>query len=300
MSRLPVYDDGGSRMYGPTNRPDFQRFEGYEDHGVEILCFWDLQDKLVATAVNIACPSQQVGGSSYISADFWHPVREMLGQRHGEDLLVVPWTGASGGQTSRLFYRKAAEERMRRLRKVSALEDIAARIVTGWEEAYAGAVREKHDDIRMAHHVETLALPVRQITEPEADTARKRVAELGDEPAKRWDILWNQQVVDRFQNQKPDDTYPMELHVIRLAEVAIATNAFELYTDYGVQMKQRSPALQTFVIQLTGPGSYLPTARAVAGGAYGAVPQSNKVGPKGGKVLVDRTVEVIKQQWAAQ
>lgn len=90
----------------------------------------------------------------------------------------------------------------------------------------------------------------------------------------------------------------MELHVVRLGDVAVATNAFELYTDYGVQMKQRSPALQTFVVQLAGPGSYLPTARAVAGGAYGAVPQSNKVGPKGGKVLVDRTIEVIRQQWA--
>ncbi len=92
----------------------------------------------------------------------------------------------------------------------------------------------------------------------------------------------------------------MELHVVRLGDVAIATNSFELYTDYGIQMKARNPALQTFVVQLALPGSYLPTARAVAGGAYGAVPQSNKVGPKGGKVLVDRTIEVIKEQWAKQ
>ena len=279
MSRLPVYHDGTSRMYGPTNRQDFQRFEGYEDHGIEILCFWNQQDKLIATAVNIACPSQEVGGSTYISADFWHPVRQMLRERHGEDLIIVPWTGASGGQTSRLLFRKAAEERMRKLRGVSALEDIAGRIVAGWEEAYQGASKDKRDDVPLAHHVETIALPVRQVTEVEADAARKRVAALADNPAKRWDVLWDQRVVDRFENQKPDDVYPMELHVVRLGDVAIATNAFELYTDYGVQMKQRSPALQTFVVQLAGPGSYLPTERAVAGGAYGAVPQSNKVGP---------------------
>ena len=45
-------------------------------------------------------------------------------------------------------------------------------------------------------------------------------------------------------------------------DVAIATNEFELFTDYGVQIKARSPAVQTFVIQLTGSGGYLPTERA--------------------------------------
>jgi hypothetical protein len=47
----------------------------------------------------------------------------------------------------------------------------------------------------------------------------------------------------------------MELHVLRFGDVAIATNAFELFTEFGIQMKARSRALQTFVIQLAGPGS---------------------------------------------
>lgn len=89
----------------------------------------------------------------------------------------------------------------------------------------------------------------------------------------------------------------MELHVLRLGDVAIATNEFELYTDYGVQIKARSPAVQTFVIQLTGSAGYLPTERAVRGGGYGAVIQSSRVGPEGGQVLVDRTVDRIRSMW---
>jgi len=104
---------------------------------------------------------------------------------------------------------------------------------------------------------------------------------------------------DRFEQQQAGKTepYAMELHVVRLGDVAIATNDFELYTDYGVAMQARSPALQTLVIQLAGGGSYLPTERAVRGGGYGAIPQSNRVGPEGGQVLVDRTVEVIQSLW---
>jgi hypothetical protein len=59
----------------------------------------------------------------------------------------------------------------------------------------------------------------------------------------------------------------------------------------------RSAALQTFVVQLTGSGTYLPTKRSIAGGAYGAVPASTLVGPEGGKELVDETLAIIDSLW---
>jgi hypothetical protein len=62
-------------------------------------------------------------------------------------------------------------------------------------------------------------------------------------------------------------------------------------------MKARSPALQTFVVQLVGVDGYLPTARAVRGGGYSAIAESNTVGPEGGQVLVDRTVDLVKSLW---
>src|SRR5690606_14820410 len=98
--------------------------------------------------------------------------------------------------------------------------------------------------------------------------------------------------IDRYEAQKAGevDPYRMELHVIRLGDVAIATNSFELFTQFGIQMKSRSPALQTFVIQLAGPGSYVPTELAAHGGGYSAIVESNKVGPEGGQVLTDKTV----------
>lgn len=41
-----------------------------------------------------------------------------------------------------------------------------------------------------------------------------------------------------------------------------------------VRIKGRSPAVQTFIGQLASGGAYLPTARAVVGGAYGAIAKS--------------------------
>lgn len=63
-------------------------------------------------------------------------------------------------------------------------------------------------------------------------------------------------------------------------------------------MQGRSKALQTFVLQLTcGSAGYLPTERAVKGGGYSAIVASNRVGPEGGQVLADRSVEMINSMW---
>lgn len=101
-------------------------------------------------------------------------------------------------------------------------------------------------------------------------------------------------VQERFEAQQTNPHEPTELHVIRLGDIAIATNPFELYLDYGIQIKARSPAIQTFVVQLAcGAMSYIPTERSIKGGAYGAAPASTRVGPEGGKELVNWTVETI-------
>lgn len=299
QNRLAVYADGHAQMYGPTDRADFARFEGYEDHGVEVLCFWDASDQLIATAVNLACPAQEVEGRSTVHADFWHVAREMLRERHGQDLAVLAWTGAAGDQSPHLMIRKQAEERMRQLRKVDRLQEIAQRVVAAWNEAYEGAQQEKHVDVVLRHHVETLQLPVRLVTQEEALAAKQKAEALADDANARRMMLWHQKVVTRFEQQKPDDTYAVELHVIRLGDVVIATNPFELYTDYGMRMKAGSRALQTFVIQLAGRGTYLPAERSLAGGAYGSIVQSNAVGPAGGQLLTERTIAAINSLWPA-
>ncbi len=301
QNRRALYADGRAVMYGRTDTDDFRGIEGYEDHAVEILCFWDRDQKLIATAVNIGCPAQAVEGRRTVNADFWHPVREMLRKKYGENLHVLGWAGAAGDHVPRPMYRKKAEERMLRLRGMTLLEDIARRIVAGWEEAYAGAKQEMHSDVILTHRVEMIDLPLRKVTDAEYVRVKKEVTQYEKDPSKVWIKNWKQSVLDRYEQQHAGTAKPyrMELHTLRLGDVAIATNEFELFNDYGTQMKARAPALQTFVIQLCGPGTYIPTPRAIRGGGYSAVIESSVVGPKGGQVLTDRTIASIKQLFAA-
>jgi len=299
-NRRSVFEDGHGQMYGNISIDEFRGIEGPVDHAVEVLFFWDDADRLIATSVNVVCPSQEVEGLSVVNADFWHPVREGLKAKFGHDLVVLGWTGASGDQSPHIRYRTAAEDRMRELRGLSRLDEIARRIIRAWEEAHDGAKQEKFDDVPLVHIVKNIELPERIVTDQEYEAAKSEIETASKDPNHYRRIAWHTDVLKRYERQQAGsiEPYTMELHALRLGDVAIATNDFELFTQFGIQMKAKSRALHTFIIQLAGPGTYIPTPIAAAGGGYSAVVQSNVVGADGGQVLVDETVATVNGMWA--
>ena len=305
-NRRATYADGRSVMYGQTNQPDFRGLEGYVDHDIGSMFFWDEAGKLIAMTINVVCPSQEVEGLSSLNADFWHPVREMVKKRYGADVCVLGWTGAAGDLSPHPMIGKGpvhqcstAEDRMRELRKLSRLEEIARRIVAAVDETYETVKNDRRADAPLIHKTEMVRLPVRLVTDAEYAAIK---AEFEREKPTNMAKAWNGRVLERYEEQKknPHPTRDIDIHVIRIGDAVVCTNTFELFTDYGIQMKARSRANQTFVIQLASGGEfcYLPTERAARGGGYSAIVQSNTIGPEGGQVLVNRTVELIDSLWA--
>ena len=304
--RRAVYADGHAQMYGKTDRPDFRGLEGCEDNDVGTLFFWKQDGSLLGIAVNASTPSQEVMGRYTIHADFWHPVREALHQKYGPEVCILAWTGAAGDQNPYpyMLYRRAAEERMRRLRGGN---ETARRIVRAVNEAYEAVKNDRHADVPLVHAVKTVRLPMRRVTEAEYGEAKAAAeqakAQIAKDPKAASQVhgrmRWYQRTVERFESQKtnPDPTYETELHVLRIGDAVVCTNPFELFTEYGIRLKARSPAIQTLVVQLAGHGWYLPTEAAARGGSYSAVVRSVRVGPEGGQMLVDQTVEAIKALW---
>lgn len=299
-NRRAVYANGSAAMYGKTDTPDFRGIEGYEDHGLEMLFFWDQAQPQtpLAVGVNVACPSQEVESRSMINADFWHDVRQQFQTGEYKDVLVLGWPGAAGDQSPHRMYRKAAEERMIKLRGLTYTQEIGRRMASQIHDVCPLVRQDVRSAVPFAHKVEDVALPVRKVTEKEATAAQAEIDALAKKPGTARRQLWLQKVVDRYHAQDNEPTLSVEVHALRIGDVALVTNPFELFLDYGVQMQGRSKAVQTFVLQLTnGSASYLPTERAVKGGSYSAIVASNRVGPEGGQVLVERSVELINSLW---
>lgn len=321
QNRRVVYDDGSVEMYGETNNKNFLTFEGPEDNSIELLYLWDAQRQLTGVAVNIACPSQTVESRTYVSADYWHEVRTRLRETFGDAIHLLPMLAPSGdvapheiirnpdrahgdvGDEIGLHYRRRdfdAELRRTARHIVFVIEDVLP-------QAQAGI----QTDIKVKHTVKQIELPRRRVSKPEFDEAAKAYKEwserAGGDPMEHYDRLSRQErfalanlliTIRHYENQRHETPFAMELHVVRIGEIVITTNPFELYTDYGLQIKANSEARQTFNIQLAcDQAGYLPTEKAVKGGSYGALIFNGAIGPEGGRLLVDHTVALIHQLW---
>lgn len=330
-NRLQAGYDGKSLMYGNTARPEFSHIEGYEDHSLNLLYTWNKAGLLTGVVVNIAVPSQVSEGLYQITADFWTETRALLRKEVAKDLFILPQVSAAGDQSPHTMWDGKAEERMQRLmstgheatgRSSIGRRNQIARHITDGVKAILPYMKENIEwNPLVQQKTDILPLSRRLLGERDLNQADLEVKEwqpkyeklLADVKAnpeiskkKRWytDLTVahtrfkrGKSVHERFELEKINPKLPVEIKVIRIGDMAMASNPFELYLDYGIQMKVKSPAVQTFLVQLTGGGTYLPTQRSINGGAYGAVPASTLFGPEGGKELVDRTVEILNTLW---
>lgn len=302
--RIMVYKDGTMVMYGNTDKPNWRRPLSGNDHGLELLFTWDARKTLTGIVVNIACPAQVVEGQLYVSPDFWGPVRKALREKFSPELGVLALVSAAGDQSPRDLVRRGRNEPS--MREEAGMNEMARRIVNGVLYAMETAQTEVTWSPPLQHLAAPLELPARKVTDEEAAKAgeeEKRLTGAGDpvpgfkEAAQ---LRRAREVLRRYREQGDAPVYTMDSHVLRLGDVALATNPFELYLDYGQQMKARSRAEQTFIVQLANDrGAYLPTQEALSGGAYSTLIADNKVGPEGGAALVEATVAAINGLWPA-
>jgi hypothetical protein len=327
-NRLAVDFSGKSIMYQRTNNPNFSHMEGYEDHSVNLLYTWNKESKLTGVVINLSAPSQVTEGLYQISADYWHETREEVRGRLGKDVYILPQCSSAGDQSPHIMIGERAEVRMQKLmfpdstseygdRTVAHRKQIATRIADAVSSVYPYMKKNIEWDPVVKHQVETVELSRRLIGMEDVKSALKEgeqfkseyekiLKEIQNNPAVKEKPRWYTNVTqtytrmkrgysvqERFEMEKRQPKMPIEVHVTRLGDVVFATNPFELYLDYGIRIKARSQAIQTFIVQLTGSGSYLPPYRSTLGGSYGAVPASTLMGPQGGQELVEKTLEMI-------
>lgn len=294
-NRIALYADGVNQMYGKTNREDFAAISGYEDHSVDMLFIREPDGALCGVAIAIPCPSQVDEQLNQFSADYWHEVRVELRRRLGAKLHVLPICSPAGDQSPHFLLYAAQEAEMRKRRGVTERQEIAHRVADAVQRALACTPADPARPCPFAHRVLKTHLTPWRVTKAERDWAESTranwIGRKGESTS--WWPSRLQYVVDVFEGRVQQSPFPVELHFLRLGDMAVASNPFELYLDYSMQIKARSPAAQTLLIQLAGLGMYLPSERVVKGGGYGAVPAVAGVGPEGGRELVRITLESI-------
>ncbi|MBR5738587.1 MAG: hypothetical protein IKY02_01195 [Lachnospiraceae bacterium] len=317
MCRRACYNDGSAAMWGETNTAVFTQVEGGSDTGVELLYVFNKEKKLTGVVANIACPAQCVQHRLFVSPDYWGEAKKLIREHFGEDLFLLPLCAPAGDQCPVDIVRWVEPEsdvfdpNIERVNPVKRKADPSMFDLAGMRKAgkrvaheiietFEEGLDEAQEDIEFVHHVKNVKLPLRRTTRADLHKAEERIRTYLER--KQGDVDYNDAAhlqvdlgtVRRFYLQETCDILNVEVHTLRIGSVAFATNPFELFLDYGNQIRARSNAEQTFLIQLAcGAEGYLPTEKAEQGGHYSAFVASGQVGHVGGEQLVRETLEDI-------
>jgi len=248
--------------------------EGPVDPELWVARFDSLDGKVLGTLVNFTCHPNMRDRKVLRSwsADFPGVIAEHITAAYGKDTVCVFTQGCSGnindasGQT----------------------DDWRAKAALFGEAAVDAAQRAT-----LIEGPVPVACIRRDIEVHRSDPAAQRegaIARLG----------WRPEMFEGSKRRLAEmpEILSVPVSAARIGPLGIATNAGELFVEYGIDIKKRSPFRHTFVCELTNDAvGYEPTARAFHHEGYETLAGVNYVTLEGIQTLVDTAVEMLEELW---
>ena len=322
LCRRTCYDDGSAKMWGDTNSANFTELESGNDSGIELMFTYDVEKKLTGVIANVACPAQVLEHQNFISSDYMGKVKRNLREIYGEDISFLGLVSPAGDMCPRDLVRWVdspvckKDPNINRDKVIERRADPSMFEVKGCEKAAKRITNEivwALEDIseyvtesEIEHKNIKLDVPVRRVTIEEKDRAVAAIVDFFENECTgiisyedKANLLIHSGTISRYKYQQNHDIYGIEMHVLRIGDVAFATNPYELFLNYGNQIRARSLAKQTFLVQLAcGFYGYLPTEKAEKGSHYSAFVGSGTAGHAGGEIIVRKTLQEINEMFA--
>jgi len=275
---------------------DVDEPEGPIDPDIYVIKICDLDEKIKAVVVNYTLhPAVLVGKDWLFSKDYIWGLEDHIKQTLGKDVFVYFANGAEGNINHINMLDRSQEQ--------------------GWIEAYRIGSILGNDVIRIMENIqvkettilnikyESIWVPVREITREEIENAEK---------------LWQEckGVIPGQADGLPQEWYAgnilkivrenikfreLELHVIRIGNDIIATLPGEFFTEFGLQIKNRSPFANTLIFGLANQSiGYVPTKDSFKNGGYEtATCETSILIPEAGNMIVDNLLRMIEETSSA-
>jgi len=290
-NRRVCWEDGTHSMHGDTKRPDFAGLEGPDDPAHLALFAQDLAGKPIAVLYHNTSHPTTFYGAGLFSSDYPGIARDLLRAELGT-IPVLYLNGAQGDINMRNLMDPTREEREEQMTRLGRM--LAEQTLRLYREA------QFHEHVILGHEVHDLEVEVRLPDAEKLDEAREVLARLEvGEQLQGMDLIvafGTAHLQDQF-GENPTDTLP--IHAVRIGDVALVTQPCELYCQFGLDIKRRSPTPYTAIVGLAdGYGGYCPTIAGLLGGGYSGRPISwTRLEAFAGYKIVETAGPMLNRLW---
>ncbi|MFW6158041.1 MAG: hypothetical protein ACOC8E_01630 [Planctomycetota bacterium] len=292
-NRRCCWADGSHTMHGDPTRNDFTGLEGPDDPRHLALFVREPDGKVLAVLHNnTSHPTCFYGGDCY-SADFPGAARSYVRDVLG-DIPVLYLNGAFGDICIENMLApeqrgEGADQKVARAGHLVAGETLRLLHEASW-----------HESAPLAHRHQELQVDVRLPEAERVDWAKEVLSRVGgDDEPDGWERMLAYGVTLLHDEYAGDPVESLRLHAVRIGDVALFTEPCELYCQFGLDIKRRSPAPLTAVCNITdGDAGYCPTGYGVIGGGYSGEPiHWCRLEPFAGYRIVDTAAKLLRELW---
>ncbi|MCF7855178.1 MAG: hypothetical protein K9N51_10305 [Candidatus Pacebacteria bacterium] len=294
-NRRVCYKDGSHSMYRQSEHPDedFTGLEGPDDTQCLALAVFDEANRVRAVLHHGTGHPDTFYSQRVLSADFPGVARRLVREAHGE-IPVLFFNGCQGDIAMSQQAHSQATATGKEAKMVqfgSALAGETLRLIHEMQPI---------DDVALRHLQRTLEVPVRMPTDEAVEKGRAVLARIdAGETITGMDAIfaWGPvSLVEQF-GENPVDR--LSLHVVRVGDLAIATQPCEMFCQYQLDTKRRSPTGSNAVFGVTdGFGGYVPTLAGSLGGGYSGAPFAwARFDPAVGCQIIDALAAMLHEMW---
>jgi neutral ceramidase len=281
-NRRGLRSDGACHMYHGSWQEGHVGIEGPRDGGVGVVFARDADGAVKVVIPSFSTHPNTLEGESFYSADIPGEIRRVLRGVLGNDIGVVYLTGAAGNTAPSIMVDNPTNEQPWRgesglARSGQYLGGEILRVIAEQTEAMDAPV--------LRHEAEFVDIPMRPWDEG------VDISEFGGgmfEFFKKSRDEWDSTIAE-------ESPVEVRLNALRIGDAAICFNPAELYSEFGLAIKERSPARVTLVSELSDGGvGYVPTPQAIKHGGYSAQASDvAKLAPDAGWTIVGTTEKLL-------
>ena len=274
-----VMRNGQAQMHPPPGSTDILYQEGPSDPEFAVLWAEDLGGKPLGCWVNYSCHVNVVGGGTAVSADYPGFLDAALKSSQGGDFVTLFANGCCGNLCQVDVYDPGRQDwglDWSRHMGETLAEDVLRVLPDG----------ERFAEAAMDHRSVVAPMPLRHIPDDLLQWADEVRANRDAWPFQ--EQCYADMAHELVAMKRAEPTVPAEIGAFRLGEYGIVTLPAEVFVEFGLDLKLRSPAKRTWVVELAnGVVGYVPTKRAFEGGGYEQrTATSSKLDPVAGEMMV--------------
>jgi neutral ceramidase len=253
----------------------FERDSGGKDPQVGVVRMVDAQNQSIATLFNFACHANcaEPDGFTAISWDFPGYTAQTIEQTLGGEAMFLPGTCGNIHPMREGVAKEMGE----------TIGSVVIETAKTSEFIEAGTIEVKHQE---------MILPARDFSSFDPHQIEMICSQIADkETSSKVQSIFMTVLTNLKNNPIPD--HVRKNHLIVLGDLAIVFVPGELFAEFGIEIKKRSPFRHTLVVELLSESvGYVPTLKAYEEGGYQPA-VGTRLAPGGGELIVEKALALL-------